>query len=151
MKILDVVCTGIVIAGLVLVMGGCASLSTEQQERVNALVDENAKLSIKLADLTKQAKEGTATPEEITAAMQEVQASIERNRKEIADIHASGTSTSAILGGIAGALGRTALHAATKIPIGGPIGIVIQGILGLLLGGSETRKKEEAVAPAKAQ
>jgi len=130
-------------AAFCLLVSGCAHLTDEQKARVNVLVQENETLARKMATLLEKAKAGEITPTEIVLAIEEVRATMEKNKSEIADIQASGATWSAIIGGVAGTIGRSALHAvALAVPAAGPWGIAIQGLLTMLLGGSATKKAE---------
>lgn len=144
MKILSVVVFAV---GFALLVAGCAHLTEEQKARVNVLVQENETLAKKMADLVGRAKDGNVTPLEIVAAVEEVRKTMEKNKSEIAEIQASGGTWSAIIGGVAGTLGRSALHAVSlAVPATGPWGIALQGLMTLLLGGSSTKKQESVKA-----
>lgn len=136
---------------LALGVGGCAQLTEAQRARIEQLAEKNETLSGELGALYTQARQGLADPAEIVAAIKKVNDAMAENHAEIKRIQGEGTTTLGIIAATAGMFGRTLLHAATKLPIPGPVGMILQMGLGLLLGGSETRKKDDTVAQAKAQ
>lgn len=136
------------VAALALGQVGCAGLSDSDQEKVAAIVAENRALVMEMDGLYAKLQAGDATVAEVAVAVGKIKNQIDKNLLEIEKLKESGNSFGMILAGIAGALGRTALHAATKIPIGGPLGAIIQTLLGLLLGGSATKKKDAPATPA---
>lgn len=139
MRFLAVVAICVGIACIIGCLGG------DSQLRVDALVAENEKLALEMKALAEKAKAGTATTGEIADGVAKIQDQMKRNLDEIKAIKSEGNSTAAIIGGIVGAVARTGLHAvATVIPASGPLGLGIQAILTLLLGGSSTAKKVEA-------
>ncbi len=128
---------------LVLVLiGGCAGLSSEQIARIDALSAENQKATSEMSVLLSKAKAGTITPLEVVQAMDRLRALIDSNVKEIKEIEATASKGSVIAGAI-GLFGRTALHAVSiAVPGSGPIAAALQGLLTLLLGGSSTKKQD---------
>lgn len=124
-------------------MGGCAGLSKEQQERIEVITKKNETLAGELSTLYTQARQGLADPAEIVAAIQKVTAAMSENHAEIKKIQAESGNTSAWIAGAVGLFGRTALHAVgAAIPGAGPLAAGLQAILTLLLGGSTTKKRE---------
>ncbi len=122
---------------------GCKALSRAQQERMAKLMEANRGLIQEMDGTYAKLKDGSATVEEVIAAVSRIKAQIETNLKEIEAIKDEGASTWAIIGGVVGALFRTVLHGAAKLPIGGPVGMGLQWLVALLLGGSTTGKKEQ--------
>lgn len=150
-RILIALVVTLALAGGGAFIGGCvaAALSPEQEARVETLVDKNVELAKKLDNLRKDAKDGKLDAAAVVSAMDAVQDQMKANKEEISKIHADAVAAGATAGGVAGALGRTALHgigyAAGKwIP--GPIGLGIQLLTGLLLGGSAGTEKKRAIA-----
>lgn len=150
-KFLIALVVTLALAGGGALIGGCvaAALSPEQEARVETLVDKNVELAKKLDSLRKDAKDGKLDAASVVSAMDAVQEQMKANKDEISKIHAEAVAAGATAGGVAGAFGRTALHgigyAAGKwIP--GPIGIGIQILTGLLLGGSSTASNKPAIA-----
>jgi hypothetical protein len=130
-----------VLFAALLTVAGC--LTAEQRQRIEDLSQQNEALVEKQRALVEKVRLGTATQAEIADAFTGVANQIKKNAEEIKAIKDSG-STGAWLAAAAGILGRTALHAAgAMIPGGTPVAGAIQGLLTLLLGGSETRRKEE--------
>ncbi len=135
---------------VLLMLGGC-QLSTEQQKRIDALVAENEALYLKEKQLAVDAKDGKVTAAQVASAVVEITAQMQKNLTEIKAIKDAGNSTAAIIGAIAGTIGRSALHAAgAMIPGGGPLADGFLGLLTLLLGGSETKRKEGSTGPTSA-
>lgn len=124
-------------------LSGCGGLSKEQQERLDKLMGENQALSVRLQAVYKAAQNGTATVGEVEAAVKEITTAISANQAEIKKLQDEGAGGMAWLWALIGMFGRTVLHAGAKIPLGGPLGVIVQSLLGLLLGGSQTAKKEE--------
>lgn len=124
-----------------LLLFGCG-ITAEQQKRIDALTAENEALANKQRDLLEKIKTGTVTPTEIATAFKEVTEQMKKNADEIKAIKDSG-GTMAVITAVVGVFGRTALHAAASlVPGGTPAAMALQGLLTLLLGGSETKKKE---------
>lgn len=131
-------------------LAGCG-LTSDQQKRVDALVAENEALYQKERQLAEDAKNGKVTAAQVAGAVVEITTQMKKNLEEIKAIKDAGNSTAAIIGAIAGTLGRSALHAAAgMIPGGNPLLGGLQGLLTLLLGGSETKKSEVEDKPATA-
>lgn len=131
--------TGLFVA--LLAIGGC--LSAEQRQRIDDLSQQNEALVEKQKALVEKVRLGTATQAEIADAFTGVANQIKKNAEEIKSIKDSG-STGAWIAAAAGLLGRTVLHAAgALIPGGTPVAGAIQGLLTLLLGGSQTVRKED--------
>lgn len=129
----------------VLFIAGCG-LTREQQQRIEVLAAENEALVAKQQELVKKIQLGTATPEEVALAFQGIAAQMKKNADEIKAIKESGSTTAWITAGLA-LFGRTALHAVgAMIPGGTPAAVLIQGFLTVLLGGSQTAKKDPAPA-----
>ena len=133
---------------LVLAVGGCAQLTEAQKARIEQLAQKNEGLTSELAALYTQARQGLADPAEIVAAIQKVTAAMDANHAEIKKIQAEG-ETASWLAGAVGLFGRSALHLVTKIPLPGAWGMIVNMGLGLLLGGSDTKKILPAPVPPK--
>ncbi len=125
---------------LVLGVGGCAQLTAEQKARIEEISKKNETLAGELSVLYTQARQGVADPAEIVVAIQKVNEAMAANYAEIKKIQAEGEATSWIAGAV-GLFGRSALHLVTKIPLPGPLGMILQMGMGILLGGSETKQK----------
>lgn len=132
---------------LALGVGGCVHLTEEQKARIEQLSVKNEGLSGELAALYTEARQGIADPAEIVAAIQKVTKAMADNHAEIKKIQEEAGTTGAMIAGGIGLFGRSAVHLLTKIPLPGPIGMLIQAGLGLLLGGSATAKKITAPVP----
>jgi hypothetical protein len=142
-----------VLVSLILVLAlaggvwGCTSgLSKERQARVDALVAENVKLATEAKDLYAKVKAGELPLADMMALTVQITAQTQKNLDEIKSIHDEAVASGATAGGIIGVFARTLLHAATKIPLPGPLGIV-GNLLGMLLGGSSTDKKTTVEPP----
>lgn len=136
----------LVVGGILL--GGCVTgLSAERKARVDALMEENVKLSKEATDLYAKVKAGELPLADMMALTVQITAQTNKNITEIKAIHDEAVAGGATAGGIIGVFARTILHAATKIPLPGPLGAV-GNLLGLLLGGSATEKKATAPPPA---
>ena len=126
-------------------IGGCSwftvGLNPDQKKRVEELEKANEGFVEELSILYAKAKAGTITLEELASGIGKVKTQTKANLDEIKKIHTESGSGGAIWA-IIGVLGRTVLHGAAKfIPAGGgPLALGLQGILGLLLGGSQTKK-----------
>lgn len=144
MKAVRCVFLGVILAAL-LAIAGC--LTEEQRQRIEDLSSQNLALVEKQKALVEKVRLGTATQAEIADAFTGIADLIKKNAEEIKAIKDSG-STEAWIAAAAGLLGRTVLHAAgAMIPGGTPVAGAIQGLLTLLLGGSQTIRKEEPSAP----
>jgi len=137
----------LVLVPCLVLLAGCSGLSDGQREEIATLVAENKALVVEMESLYGRLKDGSATVAEVSAAVVRIKAKVESNLKRIEEIHESGASTAAIIGGIVGALFRSVPHALTRIPLPGGLGIAVQGFLSLLLGGSATKRKEEKETP----
>lgn len=139
---------GAVCLGTASLVQGCVGLSPEQQARIDKLNEDNAKVEGEIVAVIKDAQAGKIDPIALASALTSLRTQFSENTKAINAVHAEGGTWAAIWGGL-GVFGRTGLHLAAKfIPAGGAWGL-LSGLLGILLGGSSTTKKE-AVEPLKA-
>lgn len=138
--------TVVAVACALVFVVGC--LSAAHQARIEELTKENQRLADDMKALVEKGKAGTLTTGEIAEAVQKINEQMKRNIEEIRVIQAEGGTTAGVIGGIIGMVGRTALHAvAASIPGAGPLSAGLQAILTLLLGGSQSVKKQEAPLP----
>lgn len=137
----------IVVCGLA--VAGCGQMSAGSKEKLETLSADNAALAAKLTASFQAAKDGSLTVGEIEARIKEIEDARQKNMKEIAEItiNENMTKIGAVAAG-AGVLGRSALHLVGSgvIPLGplAPIQPLLAGLIGLLLGGSSSKKKEPA-------
>jgi hypothetical protein len=121
-------------------IGGC--LTAEQAQRVEELSKQNEELVAKQRALVEKVRLGTATQEEIATAFVGVANQLKKNADEIKAIKDS-SSTGAWITAAVALFGRSALHAAgAAIPGGTPVAGALQGLLTLLLGGSQSKRDE---------
>lgn len=133
----------LVVVVLAFGIGGCVSwLTPEQSARIAKISQENADLVVRMEEFYLAAKAGKVSPEEVIATVTAAKATIAKNMAELEKIKQEGSGTQTTIAAILGMFGRTILHGATKLPIPGPWGLALNGLLGLLLGGSETKKTD---------
>lgn len=129
---------GLALLGGVLV--GCG-LTEEQTKRIAAIGVENEALAVQLEDTYAQVKAGTLTLEEGLKRTKAIKDALHKNIDEVKKLQSEGTGTMGMICAALGMFGRSALHGVAKvIPAAGPWGALLQGVLTLVLGGSETKK-----------
>ena len=119
---------------------GCVALSPESQAKVDELSAQNELLAMELEDIVAKANSGEISLADAIEGVKKIKAAIEDNKKQIEEISkAEGLSTrDGILVAI-GVFARSILHVGSKaIPTNWGW---LAGILNLLLGGSENKKK----------
>lgn len=140
---------------LLLIFGMWSCVDSASQKRLDDLVAENEALATKQRDLVakqkavaEDLKAGKIDPVAVaqviadtTKAVTEVTEQMKKNITAIKEIKDSGNTMPAIIGAIAGTLGRSLLHAFAGGATGG-----LGNLAGLLLGGSSqtpVAKKED--------
>jgi hypothetical protein len=120
---------------------GCG-LTPEQEARIAELGAANEDLTVELADVYAQMQAGTLDAKTAASRLSKVKGALEKNAAEIKKLQSEGVGKGGMVWAAIGMFGRSALHGAAKIlPAAGPWGALIQGLLTLVLGGSETKKK----------
>lgn len=141
------------IVGLALVGGvGCdllKGISPEQVARIQKLGEDNDALTRELASLVSGVKEGKVSTVDALAAIVRVKAQLEKNLAELEEIKKSGANTGTLFGALLGLFGRSAAHGLRALPIPGPLGIGINALLTIVLGGSESKTPASTDPPPK--